>query len=25
LPLFIMEILTDGGLIENLRKRLEKK
>jgi 3-isopropylmalate/(R)-2-methylmalate dehydratase small subunit len=25
LPPFIMEILTDGGLIENLRKRLEKK
>jgi len=25
LPLFVMEILTDGGLIENLRKRLEKK
>jgi 3-isopropylmalate/(R)-2-methylmalate dehydratase small subunit len=24
LPPFIMEILTDGGLIENLRKRLEK-
>lgn len=25
LPPFIMEILTDGGLIENLRKRLNKK
>jgi len=25
LPPFIMEILTDGGLIENLRKRMEKK
>jgi 3-isopropylmalate/(R)-2-methylmalate dehydratase small subunit len=25
LPPFIMEILTDGGLIENLRKRLGKK
>ncbi|MDR1992951.1 MAG: 3-isopropylmalate dehydratase small subunit [Nitrososphaerota archaeon] len=25
LPLFIMEILADGGLIENLRKRLNKK
>jgi 3-isopropylmalate/(R)-2-methylmalate dehydratase small subunit len=25
LPPFIMKILTDGGLIENLRKRLEKK
>jgi len=25
LPPFILEILTDGGLIENLRKRLEKK
>ncbi|MDR0797441.1 MAG: 3-isopropylmalate dehydratase small subunit [Nitrososphaerota archaeon] len=25
LPPFIMEILADGGLIENLRKRMEKK
>jgi 3-isopropylmalate/(R)-2-methylmalate dehydratase small subunit len=25
LPPFIMEILTDGGLIENLRKRMDKK
>jgi 3-isopropylmalate/(R)-2-methylmalate dehydratase small subunit len=25
LPPFIMEILSDGGLIENLRKRLNKK
>ncbi len=25
LPPFIMEILTDGGLIENLRKRMNKK
>jgi 3-isopropylmalate/(R)-2-methylmalate dehydratase small subunit len=25
LPPFIVEILTDGGLIENLRKRLNKK
>jgi 3-isopropylmalate/(R)-2-methylmalate dehydratase small subunit len=25
LPPFIMKILTDGGLIENLRKKLEKK
>ena len=25
LPPFIMQILTDGGLIENLRKRLNKK
>ena len=25
LPPFILEILTDGGLIENLRKRLNKK
>jgi 3-isopropylmalate/(R)-2-methylmalate dehydratase small subunit len=25
LPQFILEILTDGGLIENLRKRLKKK
>jgi 3-isopropylmalate/(R)-2-methylmalate dehydratase small subunit len=25
LPLFIMKILIDGGLIENLRQRLEKK
>jgi len=25
LPLFILEILADGGLIENLRKRLNKK
>jgi 3-isopropylmalate/(R)-2-methylmalate dehydratase small subunit len=25
LPTFILEILTDGGLIENLRKRLNKK
>ncbi|MCL2288546.1 MAG: 3-isopropylmalate dehydratase small subunit [Candidatus Bathyarchaeota archaeon] len=25
LPPFIMEILTDGGLIENLRKRIDKK
>ncbi|MDR2203758.1 MAG: 3-isopropylmalate dehydratase small subunit [Nitrososphaerota archaeon] len=25
LPQFIMKILTDGGLIENLRKRLNKK
>ena len=25
LPSFIIEILTDGGLIENLRKRLNKK
>ncbi len=25
LPPFIMEILTDGGLIENLRKRMKKK
>ena len=25
LPPFIVEILTDGGLIENLRKRLKKK
>jgi 3-isopropylmalate/(R)-2-methylmalate dehydratase small subunit len=25
LPPFIMEILADGGLIENLRKRLNKK
>ncbi|MCL2134845.1 MAG: 3-isopropylmalate dehydratase small subunit [Candidatus Bathyarchaeota archaeon] len=25
LPPFVMEILTDGGLIENLRKRLNKK
>jgi 3-isopropylmalate/(R)-2-methylmalate dehydratase small subunit len=25
LPPFIMEILSDGGLIENLRKRLKKK
>jgi len=24
-PPFIMEILLDGGLIENLRKRLNKK
>ncbi len=25
LPPFIMEILSDGGLIENLRKRMNKK
>jgi 3-isopropylmalate/(R)-2-methylmalate dehydratase small subunit len=25
LPPFILEILSDGGLIENLRKRLNKK
>jgi 3-isopropylmalate/(R)-2-methylmalate dehydratase small subunit len=25
LPPFILEILADGGLIENLRKRLNKK
>ncbi|MDR2700278.1 MAG: 3-isopropylmalate dehydratase small subunit [Nitrososphaerota archaeon] len=25
LPSFIMEILTDGGLIENLRKRMKKR
>ena len=25
IPPFIMEILTDGGLIENLRKRMKKK
>ncbi len=25
LPSFIMEILSDGGLIENLRKRMNKK
>ena len=25
LPPFIVEILADGGLIENLRKRLNKK
>jgi 3-isopropylmalate/(R)-2-methylmalate dehydratase small subunit len=25
LPLFIMEILSDGGLIENLRKKMNKK
>ena len=25
LPPFVMEILTDGGLIENLRKRMQKK
>jgi 3-isopropylmalate/(R)-2-methylmalate dehydratase small subunit len=25
LPSFILEILSDGGLIENLRRRLEKK